>query len=82
MITDQTTNRVLSRALGKIKPFDRGKLWCGFLRPDEFLELINSGSRAENVRDVKEAQRDLSQGISRPLWYYFYPTNDIRSRLK
>jgi hypothetical protein len=50
--------------------------WCGCLRPDEILSLMESGTvtidKFHEV-DVERAKADKAKGICNPTWFYFYP---------
>jgi 2-keto-3-deoxy-6-phosphogluconate aldolase len=50
--------------------------WCGCLRPDEILALMESGCvTIDKFHEVyvERAKTNKAKGICNPVWFYFYP---------
>jgi hypothetical protein len=50
--------------------------WCGCLRPDEIIALMDSGAISIdkfNQYQIDRARADKEKGICNPIWFYFYP---------
>ena len=50
--------------------------WCGYLRPDEILELIRRKliiSYKHDTHKLKWYEENQKNGICNPTWFYFQP---------
>jgi len=54
--------------------------WCGYLRPNEILTLMESGAisidKFHEV-NVERAKADKEKGVCNPTWFYFYPKKEF-----
>jgi len=70
-------NSILKSAIRKCAHF-AGRSWCGYLRPQEILELIDLGIAFNWRSRMHEiAVERKREGVCNPLWFYFEPTDEF-----
>lgn len=73
--------RILNTAINKCSRFSDTKAWVGYLTDMEIVALIDAGAKPVNgcERHVERARSNIENGISSPIWFYFYP-NGLKMR--
>lgn len=73
--------RILRLAISKCRRFSDTKQWCGYLTDAEIMALLQSGATPAHKGDwiINRTNNNIKNGISSPIWFYFYP-NGIKMK--
>lgn len=71
-------NLLLSTICKKLKKVSHPNHWCGYLRPDEILVLLEAGARESHPNHTDWASLRKAKGDCQPVWFYFTPSKKIQ----
>lgn len=64
----------ICKKFSKIRP----NVWCGYLRADEIIVLLEAGAKETTEMYSTWAQTIKKNGDCRPAWFYFYPSKKLK----